>query len=168
MMRSHGTRQPREVWQFGEADGMFYDAIKKFIELRHRLIPYNYSLAWQATSQAYTPLRLPAFDFPGDARALAVTDQLMSGPALMVCPVLQPMYCEKGSTLLDGVSKAREAYLPQDSKWFNFWTGTCYTGGRTVIADAPIEKLPLFVWGGSILPLSPVMQYVDKQTGRAL
>ena len=96
IFRSHGTNTPREVWQFGDEGSWAYDALVKFDDLRYRLMPYIYSLAWMVTSDGYTIMRGLPMDFPKDKNTYSVGTQFMFGPSLMVCPVLKPMYHTDG------------------------------------------------------------------------
>jgi alpha-D-xyloside xylohydrolase len=303
IFRAHGSETPREIWEFGE----FSDGLVKFDQLRYRLLPYLYSLAWQVTHDGYTIMRGLPMDFAGDPHTYAIDDQFLFGPALMVCPVTQPMLHrppedsvlvgpenfrtkdgKPGLTaryysdtefktlvreqvetninlfwytgwpdfitspqfsvrwegkllpkktglyrfhmksfgpkriLLDGkelpcnywsvefytvaaeleadseydlvfeTSNAvagafraqlywktpeihareqnftpppatRPVYLPAGSAWTDFWTGKSMPGGQTWVADAPIDKLPLLVRAGSILPLGPAVQYSTEK-----
>jgi len=164
MFRSHGTDAAREIWRFGEAGTPFYDAIAKYIRLRYQFIPYIYSLAAQVTLNSYTLLRAVALDFPNDPATHNLTDQYMFGPGLMVCPVTAPMYYRRNSSPIIGSSKTRQVYLPKGKRWYDFWTDKVYEGGQTIVADAPLETLPLYVPEGTILPLSrEPQQYVDEK-----
>jgi len=141
ILRVHGTRHPdeNELWSYGP------DAQKilvNFDHLRYRMLPYIYSLAWKTTSEAYTPMRPLVMDFRTDARAQDVGDQFMYGPAFLVNPVT------------DAGATSRQVYLP-DAKWYDFWTGVAVEGGQSINAVAPLERLPLYVRAGSILPLGP-------------
>jgi alpha-D-xyloside xylohydrolase len=141
ILRVHGTRHPdeNELWSYGpDAQTILVN----FDHLRYRLLPYIYSLAWKTTSEAYTPMRPLVMDFRSDARAQNTGDQFMFGPALLVNPVTDPAVT------------ARQLYLP-DAKWYDFWTGSMLAGGRTINATAPLERLPLYVRAGSILPMGP-------------
>ena len=161
VMRSHGTTFPREIWRFGEAGEPFYDAILKFVRLRYTLMPYIYSTAWQVTAHDATFIRLLASDFPHDARALTEDTTYLFGKSLLVSPVVEPQYYEGADVPLDA-PKTKEVYLPDGADWYDFWTGECHKGGQSVIVDTPIDSMPLFVRAGSIIPTSPVMQYVDE------
>ncbi|MFR7485613.1 MAG: hypothetical protein ACLUVP_10155 [Acutalibacter sp.] len=97
--------------------------------------------------------------FPNDPACLQEDSQFLFGPGLLVCPVTRPMYYDVDSQPLEGVAKTRTVYLPAGCGWYDFWTGAFYQGGRTVEADAPLDKLPLFVKAGTILPLGPASQY---------
>lgn len=159
MFRSHGTGTPREVWRFGEPGSIFYDVLVKFINLRYRLLPYIYSLAWKITNEDYTMVRSLVFDFRHDPNVYNISDQYMFGAYIMVCPVLKPMYYIKNSKPINNEPKSRGVYLPKDASWFDFWTGKRYEGGQTIIAEAPLDIIPLFIKAGAILPLGPKKQY---------
>ena len=162
MLRPHGTDTPRELWRFGEPGEPFYDALVKFLHLRYRLLPYIYSLAGMVTHDDDTLLRALPFDFRADPACYNVDDQYMFGRALLVCPVTQPMYYAPESRPLTDVAKTRSVYLPQGADWYDFWTGQCYTGGQTLVVEAGLDTLPLFVRAGSIVPLGPVVSYADE------
>jgi len=166
MFRSHGTHTPREIWRFGEPGDRTYDTIKRFDELRYRLLPYIYTLAGWETHEQYTMFRHLSFDFREDEQVHDITDQFMFGPSLMVCPVTEPMYYGPESEPLPDRAKAREVYLPEGTEWYDFWTGERYDGGQTILADAPLEKLPIFVPAGSIIPMGPVVQHTGAATDK--
>jgi alpha-D-xyloside xylohydrolase len=95
------------------------------------------------TSESYTPMRPLVMDFRSDSRALNIGDQFLFVPAILVNPVTEP-----GST-------TRHLYLPR-AKWYDFWTGHGIDGGKTVDAQATLDRLPLYVQAGSILPMGPL------------
>ena len=163
MFRAHGTDTPREIWRFGNPGEPMYDTLVKYLRLRYRLIPYIYSLAGQVTHQDYTMLRALPFDFRHDRKTYDIKDEYMFGPAFLVCPVTTPMYYAANSTPLAGVEKTRPVYLPSGSDWYDFWTGKRYTGGQTILADAPLETMPLYVRAGSIIPIGPDIQFTGDQ-----
>ena len=150
ILRVHGTRNPdeNELWSYGpDAQAILVN----FDRLRYRLLPYIYSLAWKTTSEAYTPMRPLVMDFRGDPRAQNTGDQFMFGPAFLVNPVTDP------------AASTRQLYLPE-SKWYDFWTGSTTEGGRTINAIAPLERLPLYVRAGSILPMGPDEEWSTEKT----
>jgi alpha-D-xyloside xylohydrolase len=114
------------------------------------MLPYIYSLAWKTTSAGYTPMRPLVMDFRTDERAQNIGDQFMFGPAFLVSPVTEP------------AATTRQLYLP-DAKWYDFWSGAPVTGGRMLDAPAPLDRLPLYVRAGSILPLGPAMEWSTEK-----
>ncbi len=88
IFRSHGSETPREIWEFGQ----YSDALVKFDNLRYRLLPYIYSLAWRVTHDGYTIMRGLPMDFASDRKTYGIDDQFMFGPAIMVAPVTEYMY----------------------------------------------------------------------------
>jgi alpha-D-xyloside xylohydrolase len=145
IFRVHGTRTPNqnELWSYGpEAQ----EILTRFDRLRYRMLPYIYSLAWMTTSAGYTPMRPLVMDFRTDVRAQDIGDQFLYGPALLVSPVTEP-----GAT-------ARRLYLPQ-ARWYDFWTGASVEGGRAVDAASPLDRIPIYVRAGSILPLGPDVEH---------
>ena len=152
MQRSHGTDTPREIWQFGNPGEPFYDAILKYIRLRYQLMVYIYSLAGKVSTEHYTMMRSLLFDFAEDAKAREIHDGFMFGPSLLVYPVTTAMYYGVDSQPLER-AKTWECYLPAGATWYHYWTNHKYEGGQTVVVEAPLGEMPLFVKGGSILPL---------------
>lgn len=160
MFRSHGTDTAREIWRFGEKGEPFYDTIETFIKLRYRLMPYIYSVAAKVTHEDYTMMRSLLFDFPQDEKSKEIDDQFLCGPSLLICPVTEPMYYLPNSVALpEDTKKEWDCYLPEGTKWYDYWTDTVYEGGRTITANAPLELMPLYVKAGAILPMEQGMQY---------
>jgi alpha-D-xyloside xylohydrolase len=303
IFRSHGSETPREIWEFGD----FTDVLVKFDNLRYRLMPYIYSLAWQVTDSGYTIMRGLPMDFTADQKTYGIDDQFMFGPAIMVCPVTEYMLhrppensipiapeffrtkdgqpglnvkyysddqfknmvreqvetnvnlywytgwpdyitspkfsmrwegklmptetgtyrfhfksfgpkrvfldgeeihnnyvateamtvpvelqagkeydfaCETANSALGAFKaqlfwktpelfarekivepreKTRPVYLPAGTQWIDFWTGQVLPGGQTINADAPIDKIPLLVRSGSIIPMGPFIQYAAEK-----
>jgi alpha-D-xyloside xylohydrolase len=150
ILRVHGTRSTNqnELWSYGpEAQKI----LVSYDTLRYRLLPYIYSLAWMTTSQGYTPMRGLIMDFRTDARSATIGDQFMFGPAFLVNPVTDPG------------ADSRRAYLPR-AKWYDFWSGTFVEGPRTIDATAPIERLPLYVRAGSIVPMGPAKEWSTEKS----
>ena len=149
IFRAHGTRttNQNEVWSYGAEAQKILTA---YDQLRYRLMPYIYSVAWKVTNEGYTVMRPLVMDFRSDIRAQNVADQFLFGPAILVNPVTQP-----GAT-------SRQIYLPETS-WYDFWTGSSLPGGRAIETPAPIERVPLFIRAGSILPLGPDIEYATEK-----
>jgi len=311
MFRSHGSGTAREIWQFGDKGYWAYDALVKFDNLRYRLLPYIYSLAWKVTNENYTIMRSLAFDFNDDAKVRNIGDQYMFGPAFLAAPVTERMYFKPtyvgdiipagqyftaenkpggltvqffngtnfdtlvtkstepkidfdwndgsrpkevnqyyysirftgyiqskeageytfvttsndgirlwindqlvinnwtghgvtinmGKITLEGnkkykikleyfqllgssisrlawitpqkartlgqqkmpATKNRPVYLPKTAGWFDFWTGKSLNGGNTIQSPAPIDRMPLYVRAGSIVPMGPYLQYAAEK-----
>ena len=162
MFRSHGTDAAREIWRFGEEGSPFYDTIARYIRLRYQLMPYIYSLAAHVTFGAYTLMRAVALEFPDDLATHNILDQYVFGPTLLVCPVTEPMYYRSNSELIANALKVRPVYLPSGHRWFDFWSNGVLEGGSVIVADSPLEIIPVFARAGSILPMTQVMQFVDQ------
>ncbi|MBR6028683.1 MAG: DUF5110 domain-containing protein [Clostridia bacterium] len=161
MMRAHGTGTPREIWRFGEKGEPWYDALEKIIRLRSTLVPYLYSLAAEYARSGLPPVRVPALMFPGDARLRAVDSEMLLGD-LLVRPVTRPMTWLPENRRLDPVDDTVDVYLPAGTDWYDLETGERHTGGQTLRVRAPIEKIPVFVRAGGMVPLGSVRQYVDE------
>ena len=186
VFRSHGADAPREIWQFGRKGEPVYDAIEKQIRLRYRLIPYLYSTAWQVTSNNDSYMRPLFSDFAADQRVWDMTDEFMFGRSILACPIVNPQYTEEKiirTNAMTGWEKRKEEggerkenggidwtetktakkYLPKGAKWYDFWTNQLYNGGQEVTLQTTLDRVPMFVRAGSILPLGPEMQYVGEK-----
>lgn len=167
VFRGHGTDCRRELWQF-ENDGLlFYDALLSVNRLRYELLPYIYSYAGLCWLENQSLMRLLAFVWPEDVIVRNITDQYLFGNEIMVCPVLQPMYYESGSRSLHGTKLSRRIYLPAGNGWYDYWTDTYYEGGQWLDTDAPIDRIPLFIREGSIIPKVGYAQSTEE-TGTKL
>lgn len=151
MFRSHGTDTPREIWNFGSPGEEIYDALVSAISLRMQLLPYIYSLMGAAVLDHDTPMRMLAFDYRYDIKALQIKDQFMIGRNLMVCPILYP-----GAV-------SRDVYLPEGKDWLDFYTGERFNGGQTINVEAHLYRIPLFVPAGSIIPMGPERLFAEDK-----
>ncbi len=159
--RSHGTDTAREIWNFGAPGSPFYEAIRKNIELRYRLLPYIYSVAALEVQKGYTGFRNLAFDFRHDPEVYDIDDQFMFGPALLVCPITEPQHYAPGGAQLSDSPRCRRLYLPAGQCWYDFYNHRRYDGGQWMEVAASLDKIPVFVPAGSIIPMGPVKQYAD-------
>ena len=151
LYRTHGQWPTREVWNIAPADHPAYKSIVFYDKLRYRLMPYLYSMAGMVHFKDYTMMRGLVMDFNGDDNIYNIKDQWMFGSALMACPVGEYQ------------KYSRNVYLPKQKGWYDFYTGKHYAGGQTIVADAPYEKIPVFVPEGSILPVGPEMEWSDQK-----
>ena len=147
VFRSHGHRPHNEMWTYPLVE----PALINFDKLRYRMMPYLYSLAWKVSSDDYTLMRPLPMDFRSDSVTWNDGTEFMFGPALLVNPVL-----EAGAT-------SRRVYLPAGAAWYDFWTGEKFAGGQHFQAAVPLDRIPLYVRAGSILPLGPEEEYADQK-----
>jgi len=144
-----------EPWMYPEVADHVRDAIR----LRYRLLPYLYTLLWQA-ADADEPMLRPVFlDHPDDPEAWAETDDFLLGRDLLVATVVEP-----GAT-------SRRVRLPRNQTgWWNWSTGTWHEPGEAVVIAVDLGTIPLFVRGGAVLPLSAGADRADpsSDTGRVL
>lgn len=149
--RNHAAKGTcdQEPWVFGpEVEAVCRDAIR----MRYAWLPYLYTAFWRAAQRGEPILRPLVYDFPDDPEVADLADQAMVGRDLMMAPILRP-----------GVRK-RAVYLPS-GEWVEHWTGERFAGGRHHLVDAPLERLPLFIRAGAILPRgswAPCVERLDR------
>jgi alpha-D-xyloside xylohydrolase len=143
IFRVHGYKSNAELWNYGP---QVEHVLTQYDELRYRLLPYIYSVAWGVTNRGETLMRALPLEFSSDSKAQEVSDQFMFGPALLINPVTA------------GGATQRSVYLPAGYSWIDFWTGNRVSGGQTIEAQAPLDRMPMYVRAGSIVPLGPVAQ----------
>lgn len=172
MMRSHGADIYRELYYFGNPGDPVYDALLDAIRLRYRLMPYTYSHAWQVSHHDDSFMRALFMDFKNDKQTWNNKREFMYGRNLLVCPVLDPLYTEekiertrgKEYPTVDWTAEKRyDVYLPQGTKWYDYYTNQCYDGGQELSTLAPLAYAPLYVKAGSIIPLGPDVQYTNEK-----
>jgi alpha-D-xyloside xylohydrolase len=149
IFRTHGHRPHNELWTYNLVE----PTLLKYDKLRYRLMPYIYSLAWRVHNEDYTIQRPLVMDWRQDPKTRNIPDQFMFGSAILVNPVL-----EQGAV-------HRDVYLPASPLWYDFWTGSSVSGGQKIHVEAPLERMPLFIRAGSILPLGPEIEYADQKPG---
>lgn len=172
IFRSHGTGTPREVYRFS-SDSLLYNSLRTSLNLRYRLLPYIYSNAWRVYHEDYTLMRALSMDFE-DRKVRKIDNTYMFGPSLLVQPVTMPMYYDEATdenrikpsvAVLNTRGKALQTvYLPSGCDWYDFWEGKMYKGGKSVTIDSPLDRLPLFVKAGTILPMGPFIQYASQKS----
>ncbi len=147
IFRAHGSRLYNEVWSYGK---QAEPILEKYLKLRYQLMPYIYSLGYDTYQTGAPSMRALFMDFPQDPKVADLRDEYMFGPAFLVAPVT-----EQGAT-------SRAVYLPAGADWYNYWTNQRLHGGQTIQADAPIDRLPLFVRAGSILPMGDAIESTSQ------
>jgi alpha-glucosidase len=127
----------REPWVFGEP---FTHILRQFMQLRYRLQPFLYTLAWEANQFGWPWVRPLFWNNPGNRELWQVEDEFLLGNTLLVAPVVE-----------EGQEK-RPVSLPP-GLWYDLWEGETYTGDRTIQVPVSLENIPVFVRGGSLLPM---------------
>jgi alpha-D-xyloside xylohydrolase len=151
VFRSHGQYPFREIYNLTTEGSIEYNSMVYYTKLRYRLLPYIYSLAGQTYFDNNTIMRGLIMDFTNDPQVKNIADQYMFGPALLINPVASDKI------------RSRKVYLPSGTSWFDLYTGRATDGGRVIEAAAPLDRMPLFVKGGSIIPTGPDIQHSGEK-----
>jgi alpha-glucosidase (family GH31 glycosyl hydrolase) len=122
---------------------------RKYAELRYQLLPYTYSLAWEARDAGLPLMRAMWLHYPDDKAARGLGSQFMWGRDLLVAPVFT-----KGAA-------SRDVYLP-GGDWYDWWTNEKSTGGRTVTRQVDLATMPIYARAGAIVPVDAVRQYTTQ------
>jgi alpha-D-xyloside xylohydrolase len=156
LFRSHGELPFREIFNLAPEGSDVYNSLVWYDRLRYRLLPYIYTLAADTYHRDGSIMRALVMDFPKDIQTRNIDDEYLLGSALLVSPVY-----EYGA-------RVRSVYLPAGSRWYDFYNGTAYEGGVRIAAPAPVERIPLFVRAGSIVPIGPAIEYSDQKSDAPL
>jgi alpha-D-xyloside xylohydrolase len=151
LFRVHGQFPYREIFNVAPESHTAYQSMLYYDKLRYRLMPYIYSLAGKTNYDHYTIMRGLMMDFAADPAVKNIGDQYMFGPALLVNPVY------------DFNATQRKLYLPANTGWYDLYTGKYNSGGQFITAAAPLERMPVFVKEGSIIPFGPELQYTTEK-----
>jgi alpha-D-xyloside xylohydrolase len=150
LFRLHGDRIPRsplsqamsggpnEVWSYGEEA---YEILVGILKLRERIKPYVLDQMAAAARSGVPPMRPVWFDFPDDDEAWGIDDEFLFGPSVLVAPVTE-LGC-----------RSRRVYLPAGATWTDPWGEKTLSGGTWLDADAPLERIPVYLRDGARLPL---------------
>ena len=136
----------QEPWSFGNR---LEEINRRSIELRYRLLPYLYNAYRESSETGLPVMRALLLDYPGDAAAVSQDQEFLFGDDLLVAPVTKDH------------AIGRAVYLPKGT-WYDLRTGHRYAGPANVEAEAPLDRIPVFVRGGAIIPTRPVVQYVGE------
>jgi len=134
-------------WDYGEEALHIF---RQYSVLHMSLFPYRYAAALESRQTGLPLMRALVLMHQDDPEARQAEDEYYFGPDLLVAPVLSPV-------------TQRALYLPEGS-WIDYWTGRCFTGRQTIAAEAPLDRIPLFLREGTILPKIPedVMTLVPR------
>jgi alpha-glucosidase len=146
--RTHSEKGSRnqEPWSFGNR---MEEINRRSIELRYRLMPYLYDTFHGAAESGLPVMRALLLDYPDDPQAIGQNYEFLFGDDLLVAPVVK------------SDERQWDVYLPRGT-WYDFWTDQRYTGPRHVNVEAPLDRVPIFVRGGAIIPTQQVVEYTDQ------
>ena len=129
----------------------YTDACRRFFELRMSLLPYLYSAFVEYHQKGIPPIRPLCMEYPYDLQVRNIDDEYFFGKDMVVCPITM---AQKGE---------REAYLP-DGKWYDMFSGEEIAGGKQFHIKADVEKIPVYVRDGAVVPFAEPVQYVWGDT----
>lgn len=154
-LRSHsvGWVGNKEPWEFGDE---FTKINRASIELRYQFLPYIYSLFREHERNGAPVMRPLWYEFPADKQTYLINDQYMLGRDIMVAPVVK-----------DGM-RTRGIYLPASEEWIDWWTGEKLESGKTHYPQTPLDRLPLYIRVGSIVPTQSVIQHTGEMPGAVI
>jgi Alpha-glucosidases, family 31 of glycosyl hydrolases len=138
----------KEPWNYGKEA---LEIVTQYTRLRYQLLPYLYQHAYEMYATGMPLMRALVLEYQDDPNTYNITDQYLLGSSIMVCPVTQ-----KGAA-------TRVVYLPE-GKWIDYWSGKRYEGKQYLNVLTPLDKIPLFIKAGSIIPTQPVLQYTGEKT----
>lgn len=119
---------------------------KQAIELRYKLLPYNYTLAFRNSTEGLPLMRPLFFEEPGNFRLYSVAGTYLWGDNFLISPVLQEHVNQQ------------EVYFPKPSNWFDYYTGEKFSGGQSAIVELDERYIPTYVRGGAIIPMAKPLQ----------
>jgi alpha-glucosidase len=137
----------KEPWSYGEeAQAIF----AKYDKLRYRLIPYIYLSYYNSYLTGSPVIQALVLNYPTDVNTYTIDDQYLFGENMLICPVT-----EKGA-------RTRTLYLPEGD-WIDYWSGETYSGKQNIITKTPLDKLPVYIKAGAIIPMQPDMHYFGEK-----
>ncbi|MEM7659386.1 MAG: glycoside hydrolase family 31 protein [Bacteroidota bacterium] len=152
--RNHASGEfiSQEPWAFGEP---YTSAIRKAIQLRYQLLPYLYTVFWRHTQSGTPMIRPLCFLDQENPETYYRMEEFSLGNDLLACPISAPM------------AEGRLIYLPKGD-WYNYWTDELVAGRQECWVDAPLDRFPLFVRAGAVLPHYPAMQFTNQEVIESL
>jgi alpha-glucosidase (family GH31 glycosyl hydrolase) len=136
----------RMPWTYGEKG---IDLARKFFRLRYSLLPYIYTYCRVAHDQALPVVRPLYLEYPSLDKAYDFPGEYFFGKQLLVAPVTDS-------------TGSKEIFLPS-GEWFDYFTGQRYRGNQVVREKYPLDRMPVFVKSGSVLPVQPDRDYTDQR-----
>ncbi|MCM4151281.1 DUF4968 domain-containing protein [Arenibacter sp. N53] len=145
-VHSSGDHGDQEPWSF---DDEVTSIVRKFIELRYQLLPYLYTMFYRYSKEG-VPMLKPLVHFDQeDHQTHFRTDEFIFGEQILICPVQEPN------------AQGRRMYIPRGT-WYNYWTNEAVVGGMEKWVVAGLDKIPIFIKEGAMIPKYPVQQYVGE------
>lgn len=154
LFRNHaemGTRY-QEPWQFNR---LTLDIYRNYLNLRYRFVPFLYDQFRHETKFGLPVMRPLVLNYDQDPNVRQVNDEYMVGTSILVAPIVN-----QGTT-------QRLVYLPA-GKWIDFWNNVEYSGQQTIIVDAPLERLPLFIKADTILPWGNKVKHISDKPEKVM
>lgn len=152
LFRIHGYKSNTEIWRYGQE---FEEMARDFINLRYQLMPYIYSEAKNVTTKGTLLMSPLVYHYPKDKNTWEIKDQFFFGSSILVSPIIEYK------------ARSRALYLP-DGDWYNYWTNEKLEGEKEIVAKAPLNRMPLFIKAGTILPIGPKVQYTTQETNEPI
>ena len=146
-VHSSGDHGDQEPWSFDDETVQLF---RRFVELRYQLLPYIYTSFYDYYKTGVPMLRPIVFYDQSDKETAMRDHEFLCGDHILVCPIVK----EK--------AVSRNMYLPRGN-WYDFWSNTKFEGGKEIKVDAPLNKVPMFIKAGAVLPLYPIQQYVGEK-----
>ena len=148
LMRAHSVihEKNKEPWEYGDQ----YTTINRgTLDLRYEFLPYVYTTMATASRSGIPAMRPMIFEYPEDRRFTSTDEEFLFGPDLLVAPVLTEGARRKSVDIPAGV-------------WYDYWSGARLQGNQRVDVEAPLERIPLFVRAGAVIPLRQAVQYTAE------
>jgi len=153
ILRPHGSGIPSEPVYFNDTTRRI---VRSFMNLRYQLLPYIYTLTYEASAEG-TPIIRPLFyEFPGDSATYDIVNEYMFGGDILVAPVI-----EQGQEIIP-------VYLPKDANWYNYWDNVFYEGGQWIEIRTNLETIPIFIKAGSFIPMVPAVNSTDDYSSEKI
>ena len=142
IMRLHSdiSQNSRLPWEYDAATAAVGD---RFLQLREQLVPYTYTLSHQANVTGLPMTRALYLDYPKQPDAYSNPGEYLLGSNLLVAPVTTP-----------GQVASTKVWFPP-GEWTDYFTGATFTGPSTSTLQVPLDRTPVFVKAGGIIPLQP-------------
>ncbi|MBL0387006.1 glycoside hydrolase family 31 protein [Tumebacillus sp. ITR2] len=137
----------QEPWSFGEE---FEAVVKKYIEMRYVFLPHLYTLFHEASVSGLPVVRPLVLEYPQDPKTYNMSDEFLFGDSILIAPITQPG------------TDHRAVYLPAGT-WVDYHTGEVHEGGRTILAHAPLDVLPMYVKQGAVFATGNVVQHSGEK-----